>query len=103
MAFAVTGPFGEQLADLSNVSNGNNWKNVPVKGKVVCKLPNVPLNAGMYRFNICARVDNTIEDFIVDAGYFVIESGDFFGTGILPGSDQGSFLFRQEWELQPAS
>lgn len=103
IAFAVTGPFGEQLADLTNVSNGNTWKNVPAKGKVICRLPRVPLNAGMYRFNICARINNIIEDFILDAGYFVIESGDFFGTGILPSSDQGSFLFRQEWDLQPAS
>ena len=103
IAFALTGPFGEQLADLSNVSNGNNWTDVPAKGKVICKLPRVPLNAGMYRYNICARVNNIIEDFILDAGYFVIESGDFFGTGILPGSDQGSFLFKQDWELQPAS
>ena len=103
IAFAVTGPFGEQLADLTNVSNGNTWKNVPANGKVICRLPRVPLNAGMYRFNICARINNIIEDFILDAGYFVIESGDFFGTGILPSSDQGSFLFRQEWDLQPAS
>lgn len=103
IAFALTGPFGEQLADLTNVSNGNNWTDVPAKGKVICKLPRVPLNAGMYRYNICARVNNIIEDFILDAGYFVIESGDFFGTGILPGSDQGSFLFKQDWELQPAS
>ena len=103
IAFAVTGPFGEQLADLTNVSNGTNWKNIPVRGKVICKLPNVPLNAGMYRFNICARVNNIIEDFVVDAGYFVIESGDFYGTGVLPGSDQGSFLFRQEWDLQSGS
>ena len=101
IAFAITGPYGEQLADLSNISSGENWKEAPAKGKVICRLPSVPLNAGMYRYNICARVNNIIEDFIVDAGYFVIESGDFFGTGILPGSDQGSFLFKQSWELQP--
>ena len=100
IAFAVTGPFGEQLADLTNISTGNNWCDVPVKGKVTCRLPNVPLNAGMYRFNICARVNNIIEDFILDAGYFVIESGDFFGSGNLPDNEQGSFLFRQEWDLQ---
>ena len=101
IAFAITGPYGEQLADLSNVSCGDNWKEVPAKGKVICRLPSIPLNAGMYRYNICARVNNIIEDFILDAGYFVIESGDFFGTGILPESDQGSFLFKQNWELQP--
>lgn len=106
IAFAVTGPLGEQMADLTSLSDGtnnNSWKNVPAKGKVICKLPKVPLNAGMYRFNICARVNNIIEDFILDAGYFVVESGDFFGTGVLPGSDQGSFLFRQEWDLKPVS
>ena len=103
IAFALNGPFGEQLADLSNICNGNNWCNVPIKGKVICRLPNVPLNAGMYRFNICARVNNIIEDFILDAGYFVIESGDFFGSGVLPGNEQGSFLFRQEWDLQSES
>jgi lipopolysaccharide transport system ATP-binding protein len=62
IAFAITGPYGEQLADLTNVSSGNNWTNVPSKGKVICKLPAIPLNAGMYRFNICARVNNVIED-----------------------------------------
>ena len=103
VAFAITGPYGEQLADLSNISTGTHWKNPPGRGRVICKLPRIPLNAGMYRFNICARLNNIIEDFIVDAGYFVIESGDFFGTGVLPNSDQGSFLFRQEWDLQRLS
>ena len=41
-----------------------------------------------------------IEDFILNAGYFDVESGDFFNTGKTVDPIQGYFLIDQEWSLE---
>ena len=46
------------------------------------------------------RVNSEIVDWISDAGGFQVVSGDFFGSGKLPGPDQGHFLFKSEWNIE---
>ena len=47
------------------------------------------------------RNNNDIEDFLLGGGAFQVENGDFFKTGKMIQSGQGSLLFDQEWELEP--
>jgi lipopolysaccharide transport system ATP-binding protein len=99
VAFAIYGSLGEQLADLWNQSTGAIWEKPPSKGRVICRLPKIPLNAGRYTFNICSYVNDMMADWVHHAGVFNVVAGDFFGTGTLPAANQGSFLFHQEWQL----
>jgi lipopolysaccharide transport system ATP-binding protein len=101
VACALKDNMGNQLGDLWNESCGDHWEKIPSKGKVRCILKKLPLNEGRYYFNVCARLNNIIQDFILDIGYFDVEAGDFFGTGRLPDKNQGIFLFDQIWDLEP--
>jgi lipopolysaccharide transport system ATP-binding protein len=100
VAFSMSGPMGEQLTDLWNEGSGAVWENPPPSGRVVCRLPRLPLNAGRYTFNVCGRINTIIADWVLDAFSLSVIAGDYFGTGRLPAPDQGSFLFNQVWSLE---
>jgi lipopolysaccharide transport system ATP-binding protein len=86
----------EQIADLGG---SESWSDAPNSGKLICTLPKLPLNAGIYGFNVCIRMNGFISYWIKEAALFEVVHGDFFGTGKLPDPGQGAFLIDQKWEL----
>ena len=90
---------GIGITDLWSESAGIYWDNIPETGYIICTLPKLPLNTDIYRFNIIARINNIIQDWIINAGEFTVEAGDFWGSGKIPPKNQGIFLFSQEWKL----
>ena len=56
---------------------------LPAKGRFECLIPRLPLNTGVYVYNVMAETgpDCEAEDWIQNAGTFAVEQGDFFGTG----------------------
>jgi lipopolysaccharide transport system ATP-binding protein len=103
LSFSIGSYSGETLADLWSTSTGQVWGSIPAQGAVICKLPRLPLNVGRYRYNICARLHNVVEYFILHAGVFNIEAGDFFHSGVIPDYSHGAFLFEQTWHLEGLS
>lgn len=100
VAFAINGPYEEKIADLWNQSIGEVWEKIPQKGRVKCRIPKLPLNAGKFSFNICSYINNEIADWILDAIEITIIPGDFYKSGKLPSKEHGIFLLEQEWELK---
>lgn len=99
VAFALSNIFF-QLTDLGNEISGFEFPEMmPKKGKIECILSRLPLNCGTYYYNLMARSNNGIEDWIQKAGSFSVEAGDYYGTGKLVAPEQGSFLFDQIWNL----
>jgi lipopolysaccharide transport system ATP-binding protein len=99
IAFALSNTFF-QLSDLSNEISGEIFPGkIPHKGRIECYLPRLPLNSGLYFYNIIARTNNGIEDWIQRAGSFTVESADYYGTGRIVDTNQGSYLFNQKWKL----
>ncbi len=97
VAFALNSLTNGQLSDLSP---GVAWGKVADRGRVVCELPRVPLNAGTYSFNICARVSKEIADLILDVTTFNVMPSNQLMYGRIPDKDQGSFLFEQKWNIK---
>lgn len=54
-------------------------------------VPRCPLLPGSYGFTLFSSVNGETADYLLNAGTFHVESGDFFGTGRLPPGDQGTF------------
>ena len=50
------------------------------------------LMSGEYKFTLFARVNSDIADWVVDAGNFLVEFGDYYKSGKLPERRQGVFL-----------
>jgi lipopolysaccharide transport system ATP-binding protein len=72
---------------------------LPPRGRLICRIPRLPLIAGMYTYTIWGTVGGVVEDHVRDAGKLAVADGDFFGTGRLPGPGTGPFLLRQSWEV----
>ena len=100
VAYAVTNKSGARLTDLSNGICGENFEKISSnRGKIKCILPKLRLNAGRYMYNILIRAGLDVEDYIQNAGYFDIESGDFYHTGKVVNPNHGFVLLDQEWSL----
>jgi len=84
VAFAINSINNVAVTDLSNINSGNDFGNIPERGCVECIIPKLPLNVGRYSYNVIARSGMGIEDWILEAGYFDVEGGDFFNSGKIP-------------------
>jgi lipopolysaccharide transport system ATP-binding protein len=98
IGFAVRDSSGNYITDLVNENSGYNLGELSGNGKIKCQLARLPLNAGTYFFSVCCIMNGLTADWVIDAGKFTVESGDFFGTGKLPKKALGSFLFNQKWD-----
>ena len=59
-------------------------------------IPNIPLQFGDYYFTLFSSENEVITDWIINAGQFEIEKGDFFKTGTLLNDLQGKILIKHE-------
>jgi len=98
IALALRGNLNESITDLRSDISGHPFTSIPPRGKIVCKIPRLPLNAGRYGFNIYSSINGNIADWIQDVGEFHVEAGDYYGSGKLPGKGWGPFLINQEWK-----
>jgi lipopolysaccharide transport system ATP-binding protein len=73
---------------------------LPPRGRLVCRIPRLPLIAGIYNFTVWCTVANTLEDLVSDAGTLTVAEGDFFGTGQLPPNQVGDFLVPHTWSVE---
>lgn len=56
------------------------------------QLKKLNLSPGMYQFTVFADKDTEVLDWVKNAGVFEVKRGNFYGTGIIPDSDQGVLL-----------
>ncbi len=100
VAFAVYDYMGYQITDLSNIYSSNGDKlRVDNKVRIACEIPKLPLNEGVYRYNLYCTINNEVADGLEYAGYFNVNAGDFYGTGRLSDKNQGQVLFNQNWSI----
>ncbi len=64
-----------------------------------CKVNRLPLTPGSYSHHVIVRTDGIVQDLIVTAGKFMVEEGDFFGTGQTIDQGHGFILLNQEWSF----
>ncbi len=75
----------------SNVESGNY--------KVSIEMKKLPLKQGNYSYTLFSTVGGEIADWVKNAGSFFVEAGDYFHTGKLPDSDQGTFYINHSFSL----
>jgi lipopolysaccharide transport system ATP-binding protein len=92
------GNLGQSLfACLSNAASSDPLVLTP-RGRLICRIPRLPLSAGIYTYTVWCSVGGVLEDFVRDAGTLTVTEGDFFGTGRLPPNNLGEFLVAHTWE-----
>ncbi|MBF2066616.1 MAG: ABC transporter ATP-binding protein [Calothrix sp. C42_A2020_038] len=81
----------------TNFTNSNLNLNAKA-GYVRCKVSNLALANGLYRFSVfISHADQEILDFIQDAAYITVDGGDFFGTGSSGLPSHCKILAKSEW------
>ena len=89
----------------SNQLVGQGFGKLPERGAFVCKIPRLPVPAGSYRitFQISSSYRQAeMIDAVEDAIELTVETGDFFGTGMVPALPSGSALVAAQWHLEVA-
>ncbi len=97
VSLAIYTPSGQCLVVLDSDMSGSALGPLPKLGYVSCSLQRLPLAPGEYSLNVYCAVNGEIVDWVQNAATFMVEAGDFFGTGKLPSAGHGGLLVPQTW------
>ena len=89
----------QRISHLNNEATNQVFTDVHKLDSIDVIIPKLPLQPGTYSLTLFCEVDKEISDWIQNAFYFEVESGDFFYTGKLPPEGQGIFFIDHEFRL----
>jgi lipopolysaccharide transport system ATP-binding protein len=95
------GAFGQPLFGCSSKSSHRGPLALSRGTRLLCSIPRLPLQPGVYALTIWCKVDRVLEDYVADAGKLTVVEGDYFGTGKLPLREVGDFLVAHNWTVMP--
>jgi lipopolysaccharide transport system ATP-binding protein len=96
----IHGPFDEQLCQLSSAAQRGDFEELPGDGTIVCAIPRMPFEPGVYRVTLFATVNGDIADWVMHAGVIEVEPGDYYGTGRANDEGQGHFVVDHSWSSE---
>jgi lipopolysaccharide transport system ATP-binding protein len=88
-----------------NRFTGDSFGAVPAAGTFVCRIPRLPLPPSTFRIGFVLTSEargGVVLDAIQNAADLPVESGNFFGTGIVPPIHSGVCLVDANWRLEAA-
>jgi lipopolysaccharide transport system ATP-binding protein len=74
---------------------------LPKKGSIVFHVDELLLNPSTYSINIAVKLLNDYADRIDNAAKIFIEQSDYYGTGKIQTSNQGIYLLKGKWSIEP--
>jgi lipopolysaccharide transport system ATP-binding protein len=102
MIFIDSG-FGGRIATLSNQFTGESLDGLSPFGELLCTIPRLPLNEGIYVCSFKIKVAGALADYIPDAVSFTVEASRFYSTRRHPTRDSGPLLLEAEWGASETS
>ena len=83
---------GELLFQFGTRPTGQNFAEVPAKGRFVCELKRFPLVPGRYRLDAHLAVDNRMSDYVLWLAPLAVVDGDYYGSGYRVFERESRFL-----------
>jgi lipopolysaccharide transport system ATP-binding protein len=80
---------------------GDDIESLTTEGRLVCRIPRLPLVPGTYAVRLGANAKDGKLDYVVNAAMLEVAPGDFFGTGRSLHAI-GDFLCDHSWTLERA-
>lgn len=77
-----------------------NFEVVPPKGRIICKIPRLPLMPGYYSIFIRSYSKFIIANELQDAVTFYVKEGPFYSSGVMPKDGGARILVDHSWELE---
>lgn len=102
-AIGIYAAAGDNLLHFSTRYAAPILSKLPAAGRVICRIPKLPLPAGRYRLNLGMHCGVEQLDHIVGAATLVVEAGNFYGTGKTPPAMYSKVLVDHEWGVNGAT
>lgn len=100
VAIGIDDHFGNRITVLSSEVTQQVLAVVPAHVNIIeIQIERLPLAQGRYGFTIFSTINGVIADWIQNAGFFTVESGDYYGTGRILPAGQGSFLMDYKFTM----
>jgi len=93
VSVGIENAMGQRVTTWSTSYAGGDFRSVPSGEFVVdIHLPRLALLPGSYQYYLFTTVNGDVADWLLPAGSFEVEAGDYYGTGQLPGPRDGIFI-----------
>ena len=79
---------------------GKTFRIFPGEGFLTCKIAKWPLSFGRYTYNLIALKHGRTLDWVKEAGFVDVETGDYYGTGVLPAHTHQGVFINFDWDSQ---
>lgn len=89
---------GNTISLLMTSYTQERFESLEPKGRVYCKIPKLPLTAGIYYANVNISILSEIVDWILDAFSIEVVEGDFYNSGTTVPGGHSPFLIEHNWE-----
>jgi lipopolysaccharide transport system ATP-binding protein len=101
VAIGIDDQLGERITLLSSEITDENIPRLSLDAKSIeVFIKKLPLVSGRYGFTLYSTINGSVADWIQNAGFFDVESGDYYRTGKLPPAGQGSFLMNYSFQVR---
>lgn len=101
-SIAVEDMLGQPLFLCDTSLGGDDSAPRPPSGRVVCTLPELPLNQGRYLLTLFLEANGETQDWVTSAVGFDVSEGNFFGSGrqVPAGWSSQCVLVRHRWGFE---
>ncbi|AFY72029.1 Teichoic-acid-transporting ATPase (plasmid) [Thalassoporum mexicanum PCC 7367] len=100
ISIAINDALGQRLVVLnSEVVNADLEHVPPDVDQIRIEVKRLPLMPGRYGLTLFSKINLEIADWIADAAFLDVESGDYYGTGKLPVGGKGKFVMDYSIEI----
>lgn len=90
-----------RLMTLSNVITGNRFIQLEERGRLLCRIPKLPLIPGDYELIVACRIGSELVDKFTVPRWLTVTEGNFFREGTILGESFGNSLIDHGWEAIP--
>ncbi len=97
MSIAFFNLLGQPMFLCRSDVQGTEYHNLPLRGRVRCRIPRFPLPPGEFRANVQCEINGVVADWVRDARVVTVAEGDFYGSGKLPPANRGDLLVEHYW------
>lgn len=104
VSMGIDDDLGQRITHFNTETSGTVFPAVNGESaEVWIHIPRLPLKHGNYTFTLYCTHAGEISDWIMNAGSFHVEPGDYFGTGKLLPEGQGKFYVEHSFQLKNIS
>lgn len=97
VSLIASNEFGENMFCCWSDLVTSKFSNLPPTGKLVCRIPKLPLIPGNYHLSFNLVVETKTTDKLSQACELTVVEGNYFRTGKLPPRKLGSFYVEHDW------